>query len=271
MRLEPLNSAADRVGDRPAAPSSAAHDSDSERIERERAYHNLRFQDETRLAQNKYYAAVYKAKSEYINLVRRLANQADVLEYGCATGEVSLSLAPLCRSIIGIDISDVVVEADNNRAKQVGLSNIDFRVMNAEAMTFADNSFDLVFGSGIIHHLDIEKAYSEIARVLRPGGSAVFWEPLGHNVVVNLYRRLTPNARTLDEHPLLRSDLNLASRYFHTVDYKLYGLTTLATVPLRNTVLFRPAYAVTEAIDRIIFTIPGLRWNAWFTCLHLRK
>src|SRR3546814_1101008 len=78
--------------------------------------------------------------------------------------------------------------------------------MNAEAMTFPDDSFDLVFGSGIIHHLDIDRAFGEIARVLRPGGRAVFIEPLGLNPAIELYRRFTPSARTPDEHPLLRRD-----------------------------------------------------------------
>src|SRR3546814_4334755 len=44
------------------------------------------------------------------------------------------------------------------------------------------------------------------SRVLRPGGRAVFIEPLGLNPAIELYRRFTPSARTPDEHPLLRRD-----------------------------------------------------------------
>ena len=47
-------------------------------------------------------------------------------------------------------------------------------VDNAYAMSFTDDSFDAVIGSSVLHHLDIEKALSEIYRVLRPGGVISF-------------------------------------------------------------------------------------------------
>src|SRR3546814_11483257 len=85
----------------------------------------------------------------------------------------------MARTATGIDISDVAIEKGRERARQKGFTNVRLEAMNAEAMTFPDDSFDLVFGSGIIHHLDIDRAFGEIARVLRPGGRAVFIEPLG--------------------------------------------------------------------------------------------
>jgi hypothetical protein len=48
---------------------------------------------------------------------------------------------------------------------------------------------------------DLSLACSEIARVLRPGGPAIFVEPLGHNPLINAYRKRTPALRTVDEHP----------------------------------------------------------------------
>ena len=48
-----------------------------------------------------------------------------------------------------------------------------------EALDLPEASFDLVCGSGILHHLALERAYGEVARVLAPTGSAVFSEPLG--------------------------------------------------------------------------------------------
>src|SRR3546814_9362268 len=100
--------------------------------------------------------------------------------------------------------------------------------MNAEAMTFPDDSFDLVFGSGIIHHLDIDRAFGEIARVLRPGGRAVFIEPLGLNPAIELYRRFTPSARTPAEHPLLRRDFRRFDAAFGSTSCRFYGIPTLA-------------------------------------------
>ena len=76
------------------------------------------------------------------------------------------------------------------------LTGVRFQVMNAEVLEFPDASFDLVFGVAILHHLDLDTACAEFLRVLRPSGTAVFLEPLGHNPFINLVRWATPAART---------------------------------------------------------------------------
>jgi SAM-dependent methyltransferase len=82
-----------------------------------------------------------------------------------------------------------------------------FTLMDANDLRFPDESFDLVFGKAILHHLDLARALSEIRRVLKPQGRFVFTEPLGVNPVAKLVRLLTPQARTLDERPLGRKEL----------------------------------------------------------------
>jgi ubiquinone/menaquinone biosynthesis C-methylase UbiE len=65
--------------------------------------------------------------------------------------------------------------------------------LNAEEVFFADNQFDLVVGGAILHHLfHPEKTIAECARVLRPGGSAIFFEPFeaGHQVLALTLRSL---------------------------------------------------------------------------------
>src|SRR5205807_1094253 len=107
-----------------------------------------------------------------------------------------------------------VVEA-TQRAEAAGLADrVDFLVDDAHATTFPDDSFDLIVGVAILHHLDLEVALREIRRVLRPGGRAVFLEPLWHNPLLRLGRRLTPSARTPDEHPLTVQDWELCHAIF---------------------------------------------------------
>src|SRR3546814_3139995 len=72
------------------------------------------------------------------------------------------------------------------------------------------------------------------SRVLRPGGRAVFIEPLGLNPAIELYRRFTPSARTPDEHPLLRRDFRRFDAAFGSTSCRFYGLATLAAVPFRG-------------------------------------
>ena len=69
----------------------------------------------------------------------------------------------------GIDISPVSIENAKKQAENQGVSDkVTFHVMDAEATTFPDDHFDYAVINGILHHLDLEKAYSELARILKP-------------------------------------------------------------------------------------------------------
>ena len=63
-------------------------------------------------------------------------------------------------------------------------------------------SFDIAYGSGILHHLNLNKSLNELKRILKKDGKIIFIEPMATNPFINLYRKFTPNARTSDEHPL---------------------------------------------------------------------
>jgi SAM-dependent methyltransferase len=238
-------------------------------LETEKAFHNKRFEGgDSRKAQLKYYWAIQPGSEEYYARVSELAAGVDVLDYGCSIGEASARLKGRCRSISGIDISEVAIEIA--RAKTGG-GIASFSVMDAMNMSFPDESFDLVFGSGIIHHLDIEKSVSEVHRVLRPGGQAIFWEPLGLNPIINLYRLLTPEARTPDEHPLLPPDFRRMRRVFTTVHVKFFGFTTLVAVPLRDTRLGEASRRLLQSFDEIVCRMPFLQFLSWYSLIELQK
>jgi ubiquinone/menaquinone biosynthesis C-methylase UbiE len=244
---------------------------DAERIGRERAFHNERYEHEVRGRVHKFYETIEDCRRDYAIAVREACRGKDVLEYGCGRGDKALELAPLCRSMTGIDISDVATGNANAEAARRGLGNARFLAMNAEALEFPDGSFDLVFGTAIIHHLDLDRAYREIARVLRPHGQAIFIEPLGHNIAINAFRNKTPDLRTPDEHPLMRRDFDVARRYFPRIDMKFYGFSTIAAGFVHGTPLFRPALTVLKAVDKLLFAFPPLRWQAWFTMIRLAR
>lgn len=246
-------------------------ESDTARLTRERDFHDGRFEQEVRQPQRKYYWAVQDAFAAYAARRAEHSLQADVLEYGCAKGRVSCQLAPAAKSITGIDISGVAIEQAEARACAAGLQNTRFAVMNAEAMDFADQSFDFIFGSGIIHHLDIGRAYDELYRVLRPGGRVLFIEPLGHNPVLGLYRRLTPAVRSVDEHPLKKADFQAFAARFDDVRTRHFGLFTLGAVPFRHLPGGSYARAAARAADRAFFAMPFAKWWAWFCVMEGQK
>ena len=193
-----------------------------------------------------------------------------VLEYGCGPGGHAFSLAERGATVTGIDISATAIEMAEARARQLGTARLTFRRGDAEALDFADASFDIVCGTGILHHLDIDRAAREVRRVLAPGGRAVFYEPVGHNPVANLYRRLTPQLHTRDEHPLRRSDFDLLRRHFTRVTTRLFDLVSVGAIPLLSLPGGRVILRALEAVDRAVLHIPGLRWWASVAVIELQ-
>ncbi|MFW5707465.1 MAG: class I SAM-dependent methyltransferase [Bacteroidota bacterium] len=237
----------------------------SNRIKREKEYHNKAFSEGVRKAADKYYSIHATSLAKLYQKLEKYARGKNVLEYGCGPGYNSFFLAQHARNLIAIDISDYAIETAARKAREINVSNARFMEMNAEELEFEDNTFDLVFGNSIIHHLDLEKSYSEIVRVLKPGGYAVFYEPLGHNYFINHYRRATPEMRTEDEHPLLMKDIYLAHKYFTEVKTSFFHLSALAAVPFRNTFLFRPLLSLFNVFDNSLFTmLPFMKKYAWF-------
>ena len=253
--------------DKPSVAALQAMSSPEElaRYDREREAHNKIFAEHTRDSALKYYSIVYKSRALYEGTLEARCVGGTTLEYGCGQGTHSSVLAQRgAKRVVGIDISDVAIQQAREEAARRGLTHMEHHRMNAEALEFDADSFDLIYGQAILHHLDLTRAYSELARTLRPGGTAVFWEPLGHNPIINLYRNLTPGLRTVDEHPLLISDLKLASRYFKKVRLEFFGLQSLAAVPVHGTRFFRPVLYTLEAADRLLFKLlPFARRYAW--------
>src|SRR5664280_2820184 len=98
------------------------------------------------------------------------------LEIGAGTGYFSLNLlqAGVVGEVTCTDISPGMVSTLSANAQRLGLSVRAARA-DAESLPFADQSFDLVLGHAVLHHLpNLRRAFSEFHRVLRPGGRIVF-------------------------------------------------------------------------------------------------
>jgi len=175
-------------------------------------------------------------------MVAHYGKDKDILDYGCYNGWMTpryRKLGP--NTITGLDISETAIA----NAKAVHGDQAKFYAGDAHAMPFPDKSFDLVVGRAILHHLDLELALKEIHRVLRPGGNAIFIEPLGDNPGAKLLRWLTPKARTKDEKPLTKSSILQADDFFggsshffiNLVSVPVAMLTSLTPLSPDNTLL----------------------------------
>lgn len=245
---------------------------DSARLEREREFHNRTFTDEDVrwTTVSKFYSVTDRILPDFIDrIVGACPPNGRLLEYGCGPGDHSNSVGKRRRdvSIVGIDISDAAVEMARTQADHDGLSASFFR-MDAENLDFPEATFDVVFGSAILHHLDTNKAISEIRRVLKPTGCAIFHEPLGYNPVFNRFRARTPGCRTVDEHPLVAKDMDRIRQDF-SLSMTHYYLMTLAAIPFRNTSLFRPVKNGLEFADKVILKLPLIRNWSWMVIMEM--
>ncbi len=241
------------------------------RIEYEKQFHNKAFTENTRNASSKFYSITQCSRNFYLGFLKENCSGKSVLEYGCGPGSSAIFLAKHDASVTGVDISENAISLAIETARKYEVK-VDFKVRNAEDLKFDDNSFQLVCGSGIIHHLDISKAYSELARVLTPDGRAIFLEPLGHNPLINWYRNKTPHLRTPDEHPLLMTDLLYCQQFFEVVDLKFFHLFSLAAVPFRNFPFFSALLNLYDKFDAAIFNIlPFCQKYSWTVAITLRN
>jgi ubiquinone/menaquinone biosynthesis C-methylase UbiE len=179
---------------------------------------------------------------------------ARVLDYGCGDGRSTARLLSRGARVAGFDISRTrLALAQQHVAAAVGAAPgaapAQLALCAAEMLPFRDASFDAVFGKQILHHLDLGAAIPEIVRVLRPGGRAVFLEPLIHNPVLQGYRLLTPRLRSPTEQALSMADLRFIAAHFKGWSHTEFCL--LAVLPV--------------LVDAVVFRRPRLaRLTNWF-------
>src|SRR5215208_3748225 len=163
----------------------AAPDSTEEILDVNRRYHDVAAADyDTKWGVD--FGAVGRA--QVLGKVEKLLGRspgpfARSLEIGAGTGYFSLNLlqAGIVRSAVCTDVSPGMLATLRGNAERLGLE-VETAPADAAALPFADASFDLVLGHAVLHHLpELDKAFAEFSRVLRPGGTLLFaGEPSHH-------------------------------------------------------------------------------------------
>ena len=238
---------------------------------REKEFHD-KLQSKTKgRFENIFYRALYNINEDFFSYIEKKATQSQILDFGCGTGvfiERTIKYKP--KKIVGIDISKVSIDKAKDKAKKLGI-NADYYVDNCEATKFKGESFDIVYGTGILHHLEFNKCLDEIYRVLKPNGSLIFIEPLGTNPIINLYRKLTPNSRSKDEHPLIKKDFEYIKNKFVDTNIKYYGFLTLVFFPFYKLPDKSKFFKFLAKLDQILFKFKIFKFLAWSVLITAKK
>ena len=106
-----------------------------------------------------------------------LAEQT-ILDIGCGAGGITVSLVKDhgAKQVVGVDVEEDVVNAATKRVLKNGLNNnIDILLIDKSNLPFEDNYFDIVFSKdSFVHIPDKEKIFTQVFKLLKPGGFFVF-------------------------------------------------------------------------------------------------
>jgi len=215
----------------------------------------------------KFYATNKVSLAHRIEWIERNAPGRVFLDYACGRGSQTLHAASVGAALsVGIDISPTSIQKCHQTAEQAGLvQNTRFVVTDCEATELPDNSFDRIITAGCLHHLDLNAAFPELYRILKPGGRIYAIEALAYNPLIRLYRRLTPSLRTEfeREHILSMREVRLAEQLFQVKNIKFFHLTSIAVTPFRKFRFFPALLRLANFLDSIILKYPPMCYLAW--------
>jgi len=107
-----------------------------------------------------------------------LTNSDVVLDFACATGEISLNIAPHVKQVLGIDISEKMIALANKKARDRQAGNVNFNQIDAFDQTLESNSFSAILAFHIFHLVDdAPKVLTRLNDLLAPGGLLISQTP----------------------------------------------------------------------------------------------
>src|SRR5439155_10047713 len=189
---------------------------------------SLRFADDTYLDHETWIRPAFAQLGDVIG--------SPVLDFGCGHGMAAVVLARGGARVTAFDLSHGYLDEARQRARANEVV-ISFVKADGERLPFADGVFARIWGNAVLHHLDLRRAASELERVLRPGGIAVFCEPWGENPLLNWARGRVAGAtkHTSDERPLRKQHIRQLQSVFPYLKVRGFQLVSMVRRLVRGT------------------------------------
>ena len=194
----------------------------------------------------------------------------EVLDFGCGDGALSVILARLGGRVTAVDISPELIDVAQKRATLEGVGDrIQFLVTDVTTSPLRADWFDAVVCNLVLHHVDLPSVLPRIVSALKPGGTAVFVEPISLSPRLQRVRDLVPIDKRASpgERPLSGEDVGLVLDQLADPQTTYFNLLGRLRRLLPNRHKTDIGYPVTRGclfllygIDRLLLTLsPRLR------------
>ena len=206
-----------------------------------------------------------KRRANYFIDLGKITADSHVLEIGCGTGIFTRLIYEATKtSIIAIDVSDDLLDQAIKK-----LPNVKFKIEDAMHTDFTNETFDCVFGSSVLHHLDLDKASEEIFRVLKRGGRIVFAEPNMLNPQILLQKNIPFIKRWVGDSP----DEKAIVRWQYKALLEKIGFRNVQIFPYDFLHPFTPDFMIplVNRIGKLIEKIPALKEIAGSVIIYAEK
>ena len=197
-----------------------------------------------------------------------------VLDLGCGDGEFAPLLASHGARVIGLDLSTDLLSISRTRIEVDGLAGRVRPVCaSAHSIPLQSNSVDVVFGMAVLHHLDLQLASREVHRVLKPGGRAIFKEPMRNSRFVDGVRAMIPYRQpdvSPFERPLHIDEIRAFASPFRAFSSREFELPIVSLVRVCKAP-DRIQQRAHEFDARVLRQFAMLRWYASVLVFEVRK
>jgi SAM-dependent methyltransferase len=206
-----------------------------------------------------------RSEKKFDDLIIKNIAGKKVLDMGCAEGGGSYKLFSLGAGYVhGIDISEKFI----SEAKKLEIKGrLEFS--NKDATAPIEERFDIILGRAILHHIDYRAVLNRLYDLnLNRGGSIIFMEPLGSNLLIKLYHNIAKSAHTPDEKPFFRNDLKWLRENFRNIEVIPINYLSLPFGILSSFLFSGPDNYIMRLCDRvdcwlagnIKFIVPNFRY-----------
>ncbi len=187
-----------------------------------------------------------------------------VLEVGCGSGEQAVYFALQGAEVTVIDISSESLNVVEKLALREGVT-IRGEVMDAEAMRFAAEAFDVVYINSVLMHVDCAKVMEQCRRVLCSGGKLVVVEPLQYGLFVQGYRLFSSYKKMRPRYMTLKMFREGGTQFSSAAHTEFYFFSCLLLPVFFTSVRFlHRLFYVVAKFDEVLFRVlPFLRRLAW--------